>query len=130
MKPTKITDFKVGQTITYKNPFMNGTTEGYVVFCDETDRYPISDSEGNKSRSLGRNEEGILEFLTPENEGLEPNAKIIEVMISDKMGGSLNIKETEFKEVIRNFEVEITDKPIDNNLVKVNDFMNKMFKNF
>jgi hypothetical protein len=124
-----LTKIKPGQEVLIDNPFMKDAVMVCICKCKE-DKYPITNSDGVKQRSLGR-VEGSIKFVSAEDEGCNPDDKIDVYDFIGSLGDSLVIKENEAEEIIKSFNIRLIDKKhpkYDPTLGEYGKGMNDMFK--
>lgn len=132
IKIEKLSQLKVGDITLIDNPLL-GEDTAVVFSIHDTYKYPITDSEGNKKRSLGR-VDGSIKYVTADEEGCKGDEMIKTYCLMSTTAGDYNFDEdTEFEKF--NMRKISKDHPkyddsISNDASQLSQMLNDMGKMF
>lgn len=132
--PEDFNDYEIGQLFRVKSPL--GKDIAVLTLASEEPKYPFSDNNGQKSRSLGLQDDNKVKFITPEEEGGNPDDTQIRYDLQGKMGngsysfveGDTRIAEWEFEPI---YEGDPDfDEELHNYGTQIGNMFDKMAKMF
>jgi len=91
---TNINQIKKGQVYLCFNPFYKKETDIIMfTYFHKTEKYCFTDEDGNKSRSLGRDDEGVVNWVKAKDEGGTGDEMVLNVEGTSKLKTTSIVKE-------------------------------------